>query len=81
MTPDGVLEKIMRCLPDNARGGRPSISVEYAHRSYEQLTHARSRELKIHRVRAGRARWRGQHGVRTPDYIADWFAEQLERVA
>jgi dipeptidyl aminopeptidase/acylaminoacyl peptidase len=78
MTLDGVMEKItVPFLITHGEADR-QISVDYARRSYEQLTHARSRELKIFTAREGGVEHVGADNMAFGrDYIADWFAEQL----
>jgi dipeptidyl aminopeptidase/acylaminoacyl peptidase len=78
MTLDGVMEQItVPFLVTHGEADR-QISVEYAHKSYERLINARSRELKIFTSREGGVEHVGADNMSFGrDYIADWFAEQL----
>jgi len=54
------------------------ISVDYAHRSYDQLVNSTDRELKIFTEREGGVEHVGADNMSFGrDYIADWFAETL----
>ena len=54
------------------------IAVEYAHQSYEQLSNAPVRELKLFTEREGGIEHVGADNMSfARDYIADWFAEHL----
>jgi hypothetical protein len=54
------------------------ISVDYAHRSYDQLVNSPDRELKIFTEREGGVEHVGVDNLSyARDYIADWLAEHL----
>lgn len=54
------------------------ISVDYAYRSYDQLTNSSCRELKIFTEREGGVEHVGADNMSFGrSYIADWFAETL----
>ncbi|MFT6606222.1 MAG: pimeloyl-ACP methyl ester carboxylesterase [Halocynthiibacter sp.] len=54
------------------------ISVDYAHQSYEQLTHSPNRALKIFTDREGGVEHVGADNMSFGrSYIADWFADTL----
>ena len=54
------------------------IGLDYAHQSYDQLTHSPKRELKIFTDREGGVEHVGADNMSFGrDYIADWFAETL----
>jgi dienelactone hydrolase len=78
MTLDGVMERIT--VPFLVTHGEQDrqIARDYAHRSYDQLTSAASRELKIFTPREGGVKHVGADNMSFGrDYIADWFAETL----
>lgn len=78
MSLDGVMERItVPFLITHGESDR-QIGLEYAHRSYKQLTNARTRELKIFTAREGGVEHVGADNMSfARDYIADWFADQL----
>ena len=78
MTLDGVMERIeVPFLVTHGAQDR-QISVDYAHRSYEQLANSPRRELKIFTEREGGVEHVGADNMSyARDYIADWFAETL----
>jgi dienelactone hydrolase len=54
------------------------ISVDYAHRSYDQLVNSPRRELRIFTEREGGVEHVGADNMSFGrDYLADWFAETL----
>jgi dipeptidyl aminopeptidase/acylaminoacyl peptidase len=78
MTLDGVMERITVPFLVTHGAADRQISVEYARKSYDQLTNARSRELKIFTSREGGVEHVGADNMSFGrDYIADWFAVQL----
>jgi len=78
MTLDGVMERITVPFLVTHGAEDRQISLEYAHRSYDQLTNAASRELKIFTPREGGVEHVGADNMSFGrDFIADWFAEQL----
>lgn len=78
MNLDGVMEKIaMPFLVTHGAEDR-QISVDYAHRSYDQLTGSSRRELKIFTPREGGVEHVGADNMSFGrSYISDWFAETL----
>jgi len=78
MTLDGVMERIpVPFLVTHGEKDR-QIALDYAYQSYDQLTAAPSRELKIFTPREGGVEHVGADNMSFGrDYIADWFAEQL----
>lgn len=75
---DGVMEKIR--VPFLVTHGEKDrqISVDYAHRSHEQLVNSPRRELKIFTSREGGVEHVGADNMTFGrDYIADWFADTL----
>lgn len=78
MTLDGVMERITVPFLVTHGANDRQINVAYAHQSYDQLTNAASRELKIFTDREGGVEHVGADNMSFGrDYIADWFAEQL----
>lgn len=78
MTLDGVMERIT--VPFLVTHGEKDrqIGLEYAHKSYDQLTNAAQRELKIFTAREGGVEHVGADNMAFgKDYIADWFADTL----
>jgi dienelactone hydrolase len=75
---DGVVEKIrVPFLVTHGERDR-QIGVEYAHRTYEQLTNSSWRELKIFTDREGGVEHVGVDNMSYGrDYIADFLAESL----
>jgi dipeptidyl aminopeptidase/acylaminoacyl peptidase len=78
MTLDGVMERItVPFLITHGEADR-QIALEYAHRSFDQLTGTQDRELKIFTPREGGVEHVGADNMSFGrDYIADWFAEKL----
>jgi dipeptidyl aminopeptidase/acylaminoacyl peptidase len=78
MTLDGVMDRITVPFLVTHGAEDRQISVDYAHRSFEQLTNAARRELKIFTPREGGVEHVGADNMSFGrDYIADWFAGQL----
>ncbi|RST30655.1 alpha/beta hydrolase [Sphingomonas ginkgonis] len=78
MTLDGVMERIR--VPFLVTHGEKDrqISVDYAHRSFDQLTNSLRRELKLFTAREGGVEHVGADNMAYGrDYIADWFADTL----
>ncbi len=78
MTLDGVLDRIR--VPFLVTHGEKDrqIALDYAHRTYDALTHSPRRELKIFTAREGGVEHVGADNMSFGrDYIADWFAEAL----
>lgn len=78
MNLNGVMERItVPFLVTHGENDR-QISIDYAHQAFDQLTNAKSRELKIFTAREGGVEHVGADNMSFGrDYIADWFAEQL----
>lgn len=75
---NGVMERIRVPFLVTHGAKDRQISVDYARQSYEQLTHAPRRELKIFTEREGGVEHVGADNMSyARDYIADWFAEAL----
>lgn len=78
MTLDGVMDRIKVPFLITHGANDRQISVDYAHRSYDQLVNARSREIRIFTAREGGVEHVGADNMSFGrDYIADWFAGQL----
>ncbi len=78
MTLDGILHRITVPFLVTHGAHDRQISVEYAQRSYDALTHSPRRELKIFTAREGGVEHVGADNMSFGrDYIADWFAEIL----
>ncbi len=78
MTLDGVMERI--AVPFLVTHGEKDrqISLDYAHRSFDQLTSSPRRELKIFTAHEGGVEHVGADNMAYGrDYIADWFADTL----
>ncbi len=78
MTLDGVMERIT--VPFLVTHGEKDrqISIDYAHRSFDQLTSSPRRELKIFTAHEGGVEHVGADNMAYGrDYIADWFADTL----
>jgi dipeptidyl aminopeptidase/acylaminoacyl peptidase len=78
MTLDGVMERIT--VPFLVTHGEQDrqIALDYAHKSYDQLTNSPARELKIFTAREGGVEHVGADNMSFGrDYIADWFAHTL----
>lgn len=78
MTLEGVLGRVS--IPFLVTHGEKDrqIGVEYAHRTYDQLTNSSRRELKIFTDREGGVEHVGADNMAFGrDFIADWFAETL----
>jgi dienelactone hydrolase len=75
---DGVMERIkVPFLVTHGQSDR-QIALEYAHKSFEQLTNSPQRELKIFTPREGGVEHVGADNMSFGrDYIADWFADTL----
>ena len=75
---NGVMEKIKVPFLVTHGANDRQISVDYAHQSYDQLTNAPRRELKIFTEREGGVEHVGADNMSFGrSYIADWFAETL----
>jgi dienelactone hydrolase len=75
---DGVLERIRVPFLVTHGARDRQISVEYAQRTYEQLTHSPRRELKLFTDREGGVEHVGVDNMSYGrDYIADFLAEAL----
>lgn len=75
---DGVLDRIR--VPFLVTHGEKDrqISVDYAHRTFDQLVNSPRRELRIFTAREGGVEHVGADNMSFGrDYIADWFAETL----
>jgi dipeptidyl aminopeptidase/acylaminoacyl peptidase len=78
MTLDGVMERIKVPFLITHGAADRQISVDYATRSFEQLTASPQRELKIFTAREGGVEHVGADNMSFGrEYIADWFAETL----
>jgi fermentation-respiration switch protein FrsA (DUF1100 family) len=78
MTLEGVMERIK--VPFLVTHGEQDrqIALDYAHKSYDQLTNSPARELKIFTAREGGVEHVGADNMSFGrDYIADWFAHTL----
>ncbi|GGE82681.1 alpha/beta hydrolase family protein [Sphingomonas prati] len=75
---DGVMERIrVPFLVTHGERDR-QIALDYAHRSFDQLTASPRRELKIFTAREGGVEHVGADNMAYGrDYIADWFGETL----
>jgi dipeptidyl aminopeptidase/acylaminoacyl peptidase len=78
MTLEGVLDRIeVPFLVTHGEKDR-QIGLEYAHRSFEQLTGSPDRQLKIFTDHEGGVEHVGADNMAFGrDYIADWFADTL----
>jgi len=75
---DGVMERIRVPFLVTHGAQDRQIPLDYAHRSFEQLVNAPSRELKIFTAREGGVEHVGADNMSyARDYIADWFAATL----
>lgn len=75
---NGVMEKIKVPFLVTHGANDRQISVDYAHQSYDQLTNAPRRELKIFTECEGGVEHVGADNMSFGrSYIADWFAETL----
>ena len=78
MTLDGVMQEIRVPFLVTHGAHDRQISVDYAHRSYDQLVNSPDRELKIFTEREGGVEHVGADNLSYGrDYIADWLAEHL----
>lgn len=78
MTLDGVMERIRVPFLITHGARDRQIGLEYAHRSFEQLTNSPHRELKIFTDREGGVEHVGADNMAFGrDFIADWFADAL----
>ncbi|MEO9132187.1 MAG: alpha/beta fold hydrolase [Sphingomonas sp.] len=78
MTLNGVMERITVPFLVTHGAEDRQINVDYAHQSYDQLTHSPRRELKIFTAREGGVEHVGADNMSFGrDYIADWFADTL----
>lgn len=78
MTLEGILDRV--AIPFLVTHGEKDrqIGLEYAHRTYDQLTNSPRRELKIFTDREGGVEHVGADNMAFGrDFIADWFAETL----
>jgi dipeptidyl aminopeptidase/acylaminoacyl peptidase len=75
---DGIMERIkVPFLVTHGQSDR-QIALEYAHKSFDQLTNSPRRELKIFTPREGGVEHVGADNMSFGrDYIADWFADTL----
>ncbi len=79
MTLEGVMERIKVPFLITHGAKDRQIGLEYAQRSYDQLTASPRRELKIFTEREGGVEHVGADNMAFGrDYIADWFAETLQ---
>lgn len=79
MTLNGVMERIKVPFLVTHGAEDRQISVDYAHQSFDQLTNAPKRELKIFTQREGGVEHVGADNMSFGrDYIADWFADTLD---
>lgn len=78
MSLDGVLDRIaVPFLVTHGEGDR-QIALDYAHRSFDQLSASPRRELKVFTPREGGVEHVGADNMSFGrEYIADWFAETL----
>jgi len=78
MTLDGVMQRIeVPFLVTHGEKDR-QIALDYAHRSFAQLTGTADKELKIFTAREGGVEHVGADNMSFGrDYIADWFATKL----
>jgi len=75
---NGVMERIRVPFLVTHGAKDRQISIDYARQSYEQLTNAPRRELKIFTEREGGVEHVGADNMSyARDYIADWFAQAL----
>ncbi len=75
---DGVMQRIRVPFLVTHGAKDRQIPVDYARQSYEQLSNAPRRELKIFTEREGGVEHVGADNMSyARDYIADWFAEVL----
>lgn len=75
---DGVVEKIRVPFLVTHGANDRQISVEYAHRTYDQLVNSPRRELKIFTEREGGIEHVSvDNMVNARDFIADWIAESF----
>jgi dipeptidyl aminopeptidase/acylaminoacyl peptidase len=78
MTLEGIMDRITVPFLVTHGAKDRQISVDYAHRSYEQLVNSPRRELKIFTGREGGVEHVGADNMSFGcDYIADWFADTL----
>ena len=78
MTLDGQLDRIHVPFLITHGAKDRQISLDYAHRSYDQLVNSPRRELKVFTDREGGVEHVGADNMSYGrDYIADWFAETL----
>jgi dienelactone hydrolase len=78
MTLDGVMQEIRVPFLVTHGAHDRQISVDYAHRSYDQLVNSTDRELKIFTEREGGVEHVGVDNLSyARDYISDWLAEHL----
>ncbi len=78
MTLEGHLDRIRVPFLVTHGARDRQISVDFAHRTYDQLTNSPRRELKIFTEREGGVEHVGADNMSFGrDYIADWFAETL----
>jgi dienelactone hydrolase len=79
MTLDGHLQRIRVPFLVTHGANDRQIPLAYAHQTYEQLINCPKRELKIFTEREGGVEHVGADNMSfARDYIADWFAEQLD---
>jgi esterase/lipase len=75
---NGVMERIRVPFLVTHGAKDRQIPLDYARQSYEQLTNASRRELKVFTEREGGVEHVGADNMSyARDYIADWFAEVL----
>ena len=78
MTLEGVLDRIRVPFLVTHGAQDRQIALDYAQRSYDALTNAPRRELKIFTAREGGVEHVGADNMSFGrDYIADWFADVL----
>lgn len=75
---DGILDRIRVPFLVTHGARDRQISVDYAHRTYDQLVNSPKRELKIFTEREGGVEHVGADNMSfARDFIADWLAETL----
>lgn len=78
MSLDGVVERITAPFLITHFSGDRQIPLEYAHRSFEQATNSRDRELRVFTQEDFEIEHCGaDNGTVARDFIADWIAERF----
>ena len=79
---DGVLDGIRVPFLVTHGSNDRQIPVEYAHRTFEQLTNSPKKELLIYTAETGGVEHAGaDNPTYGTDYIADWVAETFRELA